>query len=103
VLLEAFAIRPGSGGEGVHKGGDGALRRIRFLEDMTGGILSNRRIVPPFGLAGGAPGAPGRNAIERADGRIEPLGPTATATMQAGDIFVIETPGGGGFGTADPA
>lgn len=103
VLLEEFSIRPGSGGEGFHKGGDGALRRIRFLEDMTAGILANRRIVPPFGLAGGAPGSPGRNAIERADGRIEPLGPTATANMQAGDIFVIETPGGGGFGPSDPA
>ncbi|RJG54429.1 5-oxoprolinase [Sphingobium terrigena] len=103
VLLEEFSIRPGSGGQGVHKGGDGALRRIRFLEDMTAGILSNRRIVPPFGLAGGAPGSAGRNMIERADGNIEQLGPTATVDMQAGDMFVIETPGGGGFGTADPA
>ncbi len=103
VLLEEFSIRPGSGGQGFHKGGDGALRRIRFLEDVTAGILSNRRIVPPFGLAGGAPGSPGRNAIERADGSIEPLGPTATATMQAGDIFIIETPGGGGFSPSDPA
>ncbi|WP_130753689.1 hydantoinase B/oxoprolinase family protein [Sphingobium xenophagum] len=103
VLLEEFSIRPGSGGQGVHRGGDGALRRIRFLEDMTAGILSNRRTVPPFGLAGGAPGSPGRNAIERADGGIEPLGPTATVAMLAGDIFVIETPGGGGFGASDPA
>ena len=103
VLLEEFSIRPGSGGQGQHRGGDGAIRRIRFLEDMTAGILSNRRIVPPFGLSGGAPGDLGRNAIERVDGSLEPLGPTATANMQAGDIFIIETPGGGGFGASDPA
>ena len=98
VLLEEFSIRHGSGGQGRHHGGDGGLRRIRFLQDMTAGILSNRRIVPPFGLDGGAPGAPGRNHVERADGRIEPLGPTATVHLEAGDAFVIETPGGGGFG-----
>ena len=98
VLLESFSVRAGSGGAGRHRGGDGAIRRIRFLEDMTAGILSNRRIVPPFGLDGGRPGAPGRNRVERADGRVEHLGPTATADLQAGDAFVIETPGGGGFG-----
>ncbi|WP_311268738.1 hydantoinase B/oxoprolinase family protein [Sphingobium sp. WCS2017Hpa-17] len=98
VLLEEFSVRAGSGGQGRHRGGDGALRRIRFLEDMTAGILSNRRIVPPFGLDGGAPGALGRNSVERADGSIEPLGPTATVHLSAGDAFVIETPGGGGFG-----
>ncbi|PZU15212.1 MAG: 5-oxoprolinase [Sphingobium sp.] len=98
VLLESFSVRAGSGGAGRHRGGDGAIRRIRFLEDMTAGILSNRRIVPPFGLDGGRPGAPGRNRVERADGRMEHLGPTATADLQAGDAFVIETPGGGGFG-----
>jgi 5-oxoprolinase (ATP-hydrolysing) len=100
VLLEEFSVRAGSGGAGRHRGGDGAVRRIRFLEDMTAGILSNRRIVPPFGLDGGAPGAVGRNRVERADGTVEPLGPTATAKLRAGDAFVIETPGGGGFGAA---
>jgi 5-oxoprolinase (ATP-hydrolysing) len=65
---------------------------------MEAGILSNRRIVPPFGLAGGTPGAVGINRVERADGRIEILGPTAAVQMEPGDIFVIETPGGGGFG-----
>ncbi len=100
VLLEAFSVRAGSGGAGRHHGGNGALRRVRFLEDMTAGILSNRRIVPPFGLDGGAPGDVGRNRVERADGSIEPLGPTATASLRAGDAFVIETPGGGGFGGA---
>ena len=100
VLLEEFSVRPGSGGAGRHRGGDGAIRRIRFLEDMTAGILANRRSVPPFGLAGGAAGAVGRNWVERADGTIEPLGSTATADLRAGDAFVIETPGGGGFGEA---
>ncbi|MGW8201632.1 hydantoinase B/oxoprolinase family protein [Sphingomonas bisphenolicum] len=100
VLLEAFSIRAGSGGAGRHHGGNGALRRVRFLEDMTAGILSNRRIVPPFGLDGGAPGDVGRNRVERAEGSVEPLGPTATASLRAGDAFVIETPGGGGFGDA---
>jgi 5-oxoprolinase (ATP-hydrolysing) len=98
VLLEAFAIRAGSGGAGAHRGGDGAMRRVRFLEAMDAGILSNRRAIAPFGLAGGADGAPGRNRIERADGRIEELGATAAVQMAPGDVFVIETPGGGGFG-----
>ncbi len=103
VLLEAFSIRAGSGGAGRQHGGNGALRRVRFLEDMTAGILSNRRIVPPFGLDGGAPGDVGRNRVERADGSVEPLGPTATASLRAGDAFVIETPGGGGFGDVGDA
>ncbi len=100
VLLEEFSIRRASGGAGRHKGGDGAVRRVRFLEPMTAAILSNRRRVPPFGLDGGEPGAPGLNRIERADGSTEALGSTAEAAMQPGDVFVIETPGGGGFGTA---
>ncbi|WP_068076389.1 hydantoinase B/oxoprolinase family protein [Novosphingobium lentum] len=98
VRLEEFSIRRGSGGPGLHRGGDGATRRVRFLEPMAAGILSNRRIVPPFGLAGGMPGATGCNSIERADGKVEPLPATATASMAPGDVFVIETPGGGGFG-----
>ena len=100
VLLEEFSIRSGSGGAGRHRGGDGALRRIRFLADMTAGILANRRTVPPFGLNDGADGAPGRNWVERADGTVEPLGSTATVELCAGDAFIIETPGGGGFGKA---
>ena len=98
VRVESFAIRAGSGGSGRHPGGDGAIRRIRFLEPMTAAILSNRRRVPPQGLAGGGNGACGVNRVERADGRIELLGATAEVQMQAGDVFVIETPGGGGFG-----
>ncbi len=101
VLLEEFSIRRGSGGEGRHSGGDGAVRRMRFLEPMTAAILSNHRRVPPFGADGGGPGAVGVNRVERTDGRVETLGPTAEATMEAGDVFVIETPGGGGFGAKD--
>jgi len=98
VRLEEFSIRRGSGGVGKHDGGDGAVRRVRFLAPMDAAILSNRRRVPPFGLDGGAPGTVGRNCIERADGSIEELGATAAVAMAVGDIFVIETPGGGGFG-----
>jgi 5-oxoprolinase (ATP-hydrolysing) len=98
VLVEGFSLRAGSGGAGAHRGGDGVVRRVKFLEPMTAAILSNRRRLPPFGLNGGAPGAPGVNRIERRDGSIEPLDATAAAHMQPGDVFVIETPGGGGFG-----
>lgn len=101
VLLEEFAIRRGSGGAGAHHGGDGAVRRIRFRQAMTAGILSNRRKVPPFGLLGGLSGAPGRNTVERAGGSIDVLTATASVEMQSGDVFVIETPGGGGYGAPD--
>ncbi len=100
VLLEEFSIRRGSGGAGHHRGGDGAVRRVRFLEPMTAAILSNRRRIPPFGVDGGHTGAAGVNRIERADGSTEPLGSTAEVEMAPGDVFVIETPGGGGFGKA---
>ncbi|RYI85971.1 MAG: 5-oxoprolinase, partial [Acetobacteraceae bacterium] len=98
VLVEAFAIRDGSGGAGQWTGGDGAVRRIRFREAMHANILSNRRRVAPSGLAGGADGAAGINRIERADGRVEVLEATASAELAPGDVFVIETPGGGGYG-----
>ncbi|WP_240953627.1 hydantoinase B/oxoprolinase family protein [Sphingomonas sp. G-3-2-10] len=98
VLVEQFSIRRGSGGEGTHKGGDGAIRRVRFREAMRAGILSNRRRVPPFGLDGGSAGATGINRVERADGSVEALSATASAEMAPGDVFIIETPGGGGFG-----
>ncbi|MYN19230.1 5-oxoprolinase [Rugamonas sp. FT107W] len=99
VLVETHAIRRGSGGEGAQRGGDGALRRIRFLEAMTANILAGHRRIAPFGLEGAAPGALGRNWVERGDGSIEEFGATHTAEMRAGDVFAIETPGGGGFGT----
>ena len=99
VLLRSFAIRRGSGGLGAHRGGCGVIRRIEFREQMTAAILSNHRRVPPFGLNGGAPGQVGRNWIERANGSTEELSGTDRVSMSPGDIFVIETPGGGGFGT----
>ena len=101
VRVEAFAIRRGSGGRGRWRGGDGVLRRIRFLEPMTAAILSNRRRIAPHGLAGGGPGAPGRNYVIRADGTVEALPGTAQVAMAAGDQFVIETPGGGGYGAPE--
>lgn len=98
VLLEAFSIRKGSGGAGRHKGGDGVIRRIRFLEPMTAGILSNRRVVPPYGLAGGQPGQAGRTYVVR-DGKVKELKSVDQVEMDIDDVFVIETPGGGGYGT----
>ncbi len=98
VMLEEFSIRRGSGGAGVWPGGDGATRRVRFRAPMRANILSNHRVVAPFGLAGGGDGAVGVNRIERADGRVEMLGAVASADMESGDVFVIETPGGGGYG-----
>lgn len=98
VLVETFSVRRGSGGDGAHKGGDGAIRRMRFREPMTAAILSNRRATRPHGLNGGDDGASGINRIERADGRVEKLAARGKTEMDAGDVFVIETPGGGGFG-----
>jgi 5-oxoprolinase (ATP-hydrolysing) len=99
VLVDTFAIRRGSGGTGRYRGGNGVVRRIRFLEPMTASILSNRRRVAPFGLSGGSSAAPGRNAVIRADGTRIDLPARASVQMNPGDVFEIETPGGGGYGT----
>jgi len=101
VRLERFAIRRGSRGKGAHAGGDGVVRDVCFLEPMRANMLANRRRVAPKGLAGGSDALPGRNWVERADGSIEQLTATDAAEMQPGDRFVIETPGGGGFGAAE--
>ena len=98
VRLDQFAIRRGSGGPGKHTGGDGVIRAVTFLERMRANILANRRRVAPRGIDGGADGQAGRNWVERIDGTAEMLSATASAEMQPGDRFVIETPGGGGFG-----
>jgi 5-oxoprolinase (ATP-hydrolysing) len=98
VRLESFAIRRGSGGAGRHRGGDGAIRRVRFLEPMTAAMLANHRRVAPFGAAGGHAGAVGRNWVERASGGREEFGATFAVAMNVGDVLVVETPGGGGFG-----
>jgi 5-oxoprolinase (ATP-hydrolysing) len=100
VRLEQFAIRRGSGGAGKWRGGDGSVRRIRFLEPMTAVIVSSRRKVAPFGLEGGADGAAGLQWVERADGSREELTGTDSAELRPGDVFAIETPGGGGYGAA---
>jgi 5-oxoprolinase (ATP-hydrolysing) len=98
VRLDEFSIRSDSGGGGMHKGGDGVIRKVAFLEPMRANILANRRRIAPRGLKGGNDALPGRNWVERANGAIEELTATAWAEVGVGDRFVIETPGGGGFG-----
>jgi 5-oxoprolinase (ATP-hydrolysing) len=98
VLLESFQIRRGSGGAGRWRGGDGAIRRVRFLEPMTAAILSEHRRVAPYGMSGGLPGKTGHNWMRRADGTVVELEGCDQIEMNAGDSFVIETPGGGGYG-----
>jgi 5-oxoprolinase (ATP-hydrolysing) len=98
VRLDGYELRTGSGGAGRHRGGDGGIRRVRFLEPMTASILSNGRRRGAFGAAGGEPGRPGVNRVERRDGRVEQLDHIGSVEMEPGDVFVIETPGGGGYG-----
>ncbi|MBH2020089.1 MAG: hydantoinase B/oxoprolinase family protein, partial [Burkholderiales bacterium] len=98
VRLESYEIRAHSGGAGTWQGGNGGVRRVRFLEPMTASILSNGRKYGAFGMAGGQPGEVGLNRVVRADGSIEALAHIGQARMQPGDVFEIHTPGGGGFG-----
>jgi 5-oxoprolinase (ATP-hydrolysing) len=98
VRLESFRIRRGSGGAGLHRGGDGVERQLRFLKPMTAVMLANHRRVAPFGVAGGEPAAPGRNWIERADGETEEFAAAFSTAVQRDDVIVIQTPGGGGYG-----
>ena len=102
VLLEEYRIRAGSGGAGRWKGGDGGVRRVRFLERMTASILSNNRVIAPRGAMGGEDGQTGINRVERSDGRVETLASSDRTEMEPGDVFVIETPGAGGFGRREP-
>jgi 5-oxoprolinase (ATP-hydrolysing) len=99
VRLDAFQIRRGSGGKGRHRGGDGVVRRVRFLEPMSAVMLANRRVVAPFGVSGGGAAAVGCNWIERAGGEVERFGGRGSFEMGVDDVFVIETPGGGGYGS----
>jgi 5-oxoprolinase (ATP-hydrolysing) len=101
VRLESFEIRKGSGGTGQFHGGDGVVRRVRFLEGMTANIISSHRRLPPFGAAGGGPGDIGINRVEHTDGSITQLEGIDKIELQAGDVFVIETPGGGAYGTPE--
>ncbi len=100
VMLDSFSVRHGSGGKGKHIGGSGSDRRIRFLEDMDLVILSNHRIVPPYGMAGGEPGQCGKNWVERADGTIVEMTGQDGTQVGPGDVFVLQTPTGGGYGPA---
>ena len=101
VRLDSYALREGSGGHGKWSGGMGGVRRIRFLETMTASILSNGRIHPAFGVAGGQPGAPGINQVRRKDGSVEVLKHIGQVEMAPGDVFEIHTPGGGAYGTPE--
>ena len=101
VLLESFSVRRGSGGAGRYRGGDGTVRRLRFLELMIATILSGHRVTDPYGLFGGAPSQRGRNRVERFSGGIDELAYADEIEMNTGDVFVIETPGGGGYGSPD--
>jgi 5-oxoprolinase (ATP-hydrolysing) len=99
VRNEMFAIRASSGGTGRHKGGNGVIRKLRFLEPMTATMLTSHRVVAPFGLEGGGPGSCGNNTVVRSDGDIEQLRGNDETSLNPGDMLVIETPGGGGFGS----
>ncbi|VAW14859.1 5-oxoprolinase, HyuA-like domain / 5-oxoprolinase, HyuB-like domain, partial [hydrothermal vent metagenome] len=98
VLLEDFHINRGSGGKGRHKGGDGTVRTLRFLETMDLALLTGHRRIPPFGLNGGEPGICGKNTVRRADGRIEELKACDQSVLESGEALTIQTPSGGGFG-----
>ncbi len=101
VMLERFEIRRDSGGKGSHRGGDGARRRLRFLEEMDLSILSNHRRIPPYGLARGEPGECGRNWVERVDGTATQMTGADSTRVYPGDVFVLETPSGGGYGEVE--
>jgi len=98
VLLESFSLRRGSGGAGRFRGGDGVIRKVKFLEPMTASILSGHREIPPYGMSGGSSGEIGHNYVIRTDGSKEKLRGTDSTEVNTNDIMVIETPGGGGYG-----
>jgi 5-oxoprolinase (ATP-hydrolysing) len=99
VRLRRFEIRHGSGGAGLHKGGDGIVREVEFLEPLEVSLLTSRRTTRPYGLAAGEPGAAGQNLLTRNEtGQLEELPGAAHFRVTAGDVLSIETPGGGGWG-----
>jgi 5-oxoprolinase (ATP-hydrolysing) len=99
VRLERFAIRQNSGGTGLYRGGHGVIREIRFLEKMELSLLTQRRQDGPYGMEGGGEGKPGKQAVVRSTGETTILGSVSSTTVNPGDLLVIETPGGGGYGT----
>ncbi len=102
VVVESFRVRTGSGGQGRHRGGDGVIRRVRFEEAMELNTISGHRVVPPYGVDGGSPGEVGHNRVIRSDGSVEELAGADRATVDAGDVFEVHTPGGGGYGADGP-
>ncbi len=100
IRLRRFTLRKGSGGEGLYRGGDGVIREVLFLEPATVSVISERRVHPPYGMAGGEPGRRGVNLVRRADGKIKKLPHRFTLTLDRGDSIIIKTPGGGGYGQA---
>ena len=101
IIYCSFEANCAIGGAGKHRGGDGAVRRVKFLQDVTANILSGHRVVRPYGMAGGGPGAAGANRVEHPDGSVTEIPGVAQVELRAGDVFVIETPGGGGYGAAE--
>ncbi len=101
VIVRRFALRAGSGGEGARRGGDGLVRELEFTEGVEVSLLTQRRTSAPYGLAGGADGASGRNTVLRSDGTEEIVPGSARISLAAGDRLRIETPGGGGYGSPD--
>jgi len=98
VLVREFSVRRESGGRGLHRGGDGTVRRLEFRAPMSGALLANHRRIAPFGLKGGTTGSPGTGSIRRTSGEVEHLAATARFDVEPGDELTIETPGGGGYG-----
>lgn len=101
VLLREFSLRKGSGGEGKHRGGDGVIRELEPLRPLVMSILSERRVLRPYGMGGGEPGSTGRNLIVRKDGLVVNMGGRCSGSLNVGERLRIETPGGGGYGKAD--
>jgi N-methylhydantoinase B/oxoprolinase/acetone carboxylase alpha subunit len=102
VMLESFSIKEGTGGNGLFHGGNGVVRKVKFLRPMSAAILSNHRKIAPFGLHGGQEGVTGKTSVLRLDGKVQTLASSEKVHMEAGESFVIQTPGGGGFGLEEP-
>jgi 5-oxoprolinase (ATP-hydrolysing) len=101
LRLRRFAVRRGSGGTGAYRGGDGVIREIQFVRPATVSLISERRVTKPYGLEGGGPGSSGRNLHRRTDGRVTELPHRVSMSLKAAESIVIETPGGGGYGTPE--
>ncbi|VDN20018.1 unnamed protein product [Gongylonema pulchrum] len=101
VILREFGVRHNSGGVGKYRGGDGCIRKIQFRRPLKLSVLTERRTVAPYGLAGGGDGARGLNLLKRNGGRVVNLGSKNSVVVGAGDVFELQTPGGGGYGSPE--